>query len=125
MTNYAAGKAYVSSLTRALRHELAPHGIGVTLVNPGPTLTEFGLRATNREDFFHGKPGLMSAGEVADAALEALFAGRAECVPGWVNQSVPWLARLLPTSWMTRLGGVWMAPWSSASPTGPRGPGPE
>lgn len=38
---YAASKSYVLSLSRALRSELAPKGIYVTAVAPGPVKTEF------------------------------------------------------------------------------------
>ena len=42
---YAASKAYVLSFSRALREEVAPKGISVTTVCPGPSETEFFLRA--------------------------------------------------------------------------------
>jgi uncharacterized protein len=41
MAVYAASKAYVTSFSEALRMELAPDGISVTTLCPGPVPTEF------------------------------------------------------------------------------------
>lgn len=43
--NYAATKAYVQSLGEALAEELAPRGVDVLTVAPGPVMTGFGARA--------------------------------------------------------------------------------
>lgn len=40
-TSYAAGKGAIISMTRAWALELAPHGITVNAIAPGPTETEF------------------------------------------------------------------------------------
>lgn len=42
---YSASKAALAALVAGWRQELAPHGIGVTLVNPGLTTTEFQAKA--------------------------------------------------------------------------------
>ncbi len=45
MAVYYASKAYVLSFTEALHHELAPKGVRVTALCPGPVPTEFQARA--------------------------------------------------------------------------------
>jgi len=45
MAVYYASKAYVVSFTEALRQELAPRGVRVTVLCPGPVPTEFQARA--------------------------------------------------------------------------------
>ena len=45
MAVYYASKAYVLSFTEALRGELAPHGVRVTALCPGPVPSEFQARA--------------------------------------------------------------------------------
>ena len=45
MAVYYASKAYVISFTEALRAELAPRGVRVTVLCPGPVPTEFQARA--------------------------------------------------------------------------------
>lgn len=108
MANYAATKAYVASFTRALRFELAKHGVQVSLLNPGPTQTEFGARAKDNGDFFAGKPGVMSSIEVAQAGVEGLFANVEEILPGGLNAALPLALRFLPTSLVTRLADFWV-----------------
>lgn len=107
MANYAATKAYVASFTVALRSELIASGVQVTLLNPGPTLTEFGARAADGVDFLRRKPGVMSASIVAQAGIEGLFAGDAEVIPGKINQLLPLACRILPRSLVTTLARLW------------------
>ena len=45
MAVYYASKAYVLSFSEAMRRELAPQGVRVTVVCPGPVPTEFQARA--------------------------------------------------------------------------------
>lgn len=108
MACYSATKAFVNSFTRALRAELRPHGVVVSLINPGPTLTEFGKNAQEKGDFIAGKPGVMSAREVAELGISGLFADHAEIVPGPFNQAMPLLARVLPKSLIIRTVANWM-----------------
>lgn len=100
--NYAASKAFVNSFTRSLRAELRPHGVQVSLLNPGPTETEFGDVAQSKGDFINGKPHTMQAKEVAEAGILGLFADHAEIVPGPANQALSLLVRLLPKSALIR-----------------------
>ena len=100
--NYAASKAFVSSLTRALRTELRPHGVQVCLLNPGSTATEFGEIAQPGANYQKGKPQTMQASEVAEAGIVGLFADHAEIIPGPLNQALPLIVRLVPKSMLIR-----------------------
>ena len=83
---YAATKAYVSSLSEALRLELREHGIRVLVVCPGPVSTGFGKAA--RRPGFTGNmmPGRnafdTSVETVVKDSLRALARGRARVFPG-------------------------------------------
>ena len=44
--HYSASKAAVDSLAQALRIELAPHGVAVSLIEPGDIRTEFNDRTS-------------------------------------------------------------------------------
>jgi short-subunit dehydrogenase len=83
---YAASKAYVTSLSEALRAELHGTGIHVIAVCPGPVPTEFGSVA-NRPDSqerIDSPPGFrVSVEEVVRAALGAAARGKARVIPGW------------------------------------------
>jgi short-subunit dehydrogenase len=94
--NYAATKAYVTSLGQSLHEELRHDGIVVTTVCPGLTRTEFHARAGREEDAPDW--AWQSADEVARAALSALDARRALVVPGLLNKSLQVYLRMLPAS---------------------------
>ena len=83
---YAATKAYVSSLSEALRLELTEHGIRVLAVCPGPVSTGFG-KAARRPGFtgnmMPGRNAFDTPTEtVVKDSLHALSRGRARVFPG-------------------------------------------
>ena len=93
MAVYYASKAYVLSFSEALHRELAPRGVRVTALCPGPVPTEFQARA--------GMPArhsllTCSAAEVAQAGYRGLMAGRRVVVPGLANKMAVMLLRHLP-----------------------------
>jgi len=95
MAIYHATKAYVVSFSEALHTELAPMGIRVTAVCPGPVLTEFQARAgmdeTQLPRFL-----LQSAESVAQQAYDGLMRGKRVVVPGWGNQLVRFMVQAAP-----------------------------
>jgi short-subunit dehydrogenase len=95
MAVYYATKAYLLSLSEALHEEAKPHGVKVTALCPGPTLTEFQERAGMRLGRFL-KLGLVGAAEVAGVGVRGYEAGRAVVVPGIGNRLGAAGAQLLP-----------------------------
>jgi len=100
MAVYYASKAFVVSFSEALHYELAPRGVRVTLLCPGPVPTEFQVRAgiNNRPSIFD-----RTADAVARAGFEGLMRGRRLVVPGWPNWMVSRLPRFVPRSLMIHL----------------------
>ena len=104
MAVYYASKAYVLSFTEAMRAELAPHGVRVTVVCPGPVPSEFQARAGVR-------PGVDSAilnvspADVARQAYDGLMANKRAVLPGLGIKMVPFLLRFFPRSFV--LGAVY------------------
>jgi uncharacterized protein len=93
---YYASKAYVLSLSEALHAELAPRGIRVTCLCPGPVATEFQARAgvTEAEP---PRPFALPAERVARAGYRGLMRGRRLVVPGIANKLMAALApRVVP-----------------------------
>jgi len=83
---YGAVKAAVSSLTRTLAIELAPHRIGVNAVAPGPVDTE-GFRAVNDEEKYRERSRSIPLGRLASPAEVAetvafLLSPQAACITG-------------------------------------------
>jgi uncharacterized protein len=95
MAVYYASKAYVLSFTEALRQELAPRGVRVTALCPGPVPSEFQARA-GFEPGFDSAVLNVSAADVALAGYRGLMANRRAVLPGFGIKLVPFLLRLVP-----------------------------
>jgi short-subunit dehydrogenase len=86
MATYAASKAYVTSLSEALRAELRNSNLSVTVLCPGPVPTEF-AEVANRPrqgDTLKVAPEIftVSVQDVVRDALNAVAHDRARVVPG-------------------------------------------
>jgi short-subunit dehydrogenase len=95
MAVYYASKAYVLSFSEALRQELAPHGVRVTMLCPGSVSTEFQARAGIKPGFDHEILNV-SASDVARAGYRGLMANKRAVLPGFGMKIVPSLLRLFP-----------------------------
>ena len=99
MAVYYASKAYVLSFSEALRAELAPRGVRVTVLCPGPVPSEFQKRAGFA-------PGLdsailnVSAKDVAKQGYRGLMADKRAVMPGLGIKIVPLLLRLFPRAFI-------------------------
>jgi short-subunit dehydrogenase len=96
MAVYYAAKAYVLSLTCGLAGELRGTGVTATALCPGPTRTEWDsvARAGNLR-MFRWLP-LADPRGVAESGINAMFAGRAVEIPGFVNKILAFLGQLPP-----------------------------
>ena len=103
MAVYYASKAYVLSFSEALRRELAPRGVRVTVLCPGPVPSEFQLRA-GFEPGFDSAVLNVSASDVAQAGYRGLMANKRAVLPGLGIKIVPFLLRLFPRGFI--LGAV-------------------
>jgi hypothetical protein len=95
MAVYYASKAYVLSFSEALRGELAPRGVRVTALCPGPVPSEFQARA-GFEPGFDSAILNISASDVAAAGYRGLMANKRLVLPGLGIKIVPLLLRLFP-----------------------------
>lgn len=100
MAVYYASKAYVLSFTEALHAELAPQGVKVTVLCPGPVPTAFQARAGLAD-----MPNILarSPEQVAHEGYHGLMAGKRLVVPGLPNKVMTFLPRLLPRSFMLKM----------------------
>lgn len=95
MAVYYASKAYVLSFSEALHQELAPRGVRVTALCPGPVPTEFQARAGVKANKYPHMLDL-SPERVAQEGYQGLKAGTRVVVPGIGNKVVATLASMLP-----------------------------
>lgn len=102
MAVYYATKAYVLSFSEALHHELAPRGIRVTVLCPGPVPTGFQARSGMR---LSGLTRLLEvpAASVARAGFNGLMAGKRLVVPGLGSKLATLAPRLLPRGALLRI----------------------
>jgi len=103
MAVYYASKAYVLSFSEALRRELAPRGVRVTVLCPGPVPSEFQARAGFAPGFDSAVLNV-SASDVAQAGYRGLMADKRAVLPGFGIKMVPFLLRLFPRGFI--LGAV-------------------
>lgn len=101
VSNTAAVEAYVLTLGEGLHAELKPLGIHVTVLMPGPTLTESMAKMGVDPSEMPMKP--MAADRVAAEGLRALQANRATHIPGRMNRL---MSRLMPRAIATTMMGA-------------------
>lgn len=102
---YGASKAYVLSLSLALRDELEGTGVTVTALCPGPTETAFQSRAEMADSALIAGRSLPSAVAVADAGYEAMKRGRAYVVTGASSRVFAFGSRFMPRTAASRIAG--------------------
>ena len=102
MAVYHATKAYVLSFSEALHRELAPLGVRVTVLCPGPVETEFQARAGIPDGYF---PRFLarSAERVARNGYDGLMQGRRVVVPGSTNKAAALVPRFIPRGLVLRM----------------------
>lgn len=103
MALYAASKAFVRSFSRSLRFELRNTNVSVTCLSPGPIATNFIQQAGMEALQETAKKYEMSAEEVADKGLRAMFNKKAECVPGLLNYLTIKLSFILPDALLEKV----------------------
>jgi short-subunit dehydrogenase len=102
MSVYYATKAFLLSFSQAIDYELKPLGITVTTLCPGPTESEFKVRAgSQRSRLFESF--VMDAPRVARVGYDAMMNGKAVAIPGVRNKLIPVATRLTPRPLIARL----------------------
>lgn len=104
--SYAASKAMILSFGRALAEELRPRGIHVAVTCPNPMMTNF--FSPEEKDAFQNSFKRISIEDpdvVAKKTLAAVERGKKVIVTGGWGKCIRIVARIVPTSWMTRIVG--------------------
>ncbi|MEM7160287.1 MAG: SDR family oxidoreductase [Myxococcota bacterium] len=93
---YIGTKHYVTGFTESLRAEVAPRGVVVSQVCPGPVLTEFNDHTENTVGLKTPGRVAISAEQCAAEALAAFERGRALTVPGFYMRNLLRLHGVMP-----------------------------
>lgn len=105
MAVYAASKSFVVSYSRALKHELKATGVNVSCLSPGSTETEFMDRAKINDTRLRKQAARvnMTPDDVATAAINGLFSGKTEIIPGVANITTALAAKFLPKLFIEKI----------------------
>lgn len=95
---YYATKAYVLSLSTAIREEVKEDGIDVVTLCPGATKTEFCKRA-GKQDMSNA----MTSDDVAKIGYRGLLKNKAIIVPGTFNKVAVFVSKILPYVFMAKI----------------------
>lgn len=99
MAVYAATKIFVLNFSRALKHELKDTSVSVTCISPGATDTGFNDRAAVPAKARKAAEKVaMTPENVAAISVEAMFAQKAEVIPGFLNKLGAFLVWIAPKS---------------------------
>lgn len=100
---YTGTKNYIYAFSLALREELADGNVNVSVVCPGPVLTNpDGLKRIES----HGKRAkliMLMPEEVAKIGIDNLLKGKGVIVPGKVSWTIVKLMKICPTSWKMKM----------------------
>lgn len=93
---YYASKAYVISLSRALRHETRGLGVRIVCLAPGPVNTDFHARAHGESALYRMILPALSADQVARSTRRGYAIGHGIIVPGLFGNLTALAVRVLP-----------------------------
>ena len=96
---YSATKFALNGISEALRVELRDTGIDVTVVDPGPTESDFGEHVRQGNDItarFKMMDRVQPANEVADAIAQCIRQPRAEIYPYRGSRLFAWASVMAP-----------------------------
>lgn len=95
-TVYTGTKAFVYNFSLALREEFRHHGVSVSVLCPGPVITNAdGLRRLEAQGP-RAKLLVTTPEAIAPVAIRGMLTGRAVIVPGWLTRTLLITSRLVP-----------------------------
>ncbi len=108
LASYGATKAFVLHWSMALHEELRGSGVRALALCPGPTSTDFFMRAGLEKGSVPNMFGETSE-KVVLVALRALAAGKPMIVSGWMNKFSTAMASMFPKPLVARIAGIAIA----------------
>jgi short-subunit dehydrogenase len=93
---YAGSKNFIYSFSRALKAELKNTSVSVSVLCPGPIMTNQEVIKRIRRGGFWGKMSTMRANKMARIAISGLMKKKALIIPGFVNKFFLRLNQIIP-----------------------------
>jgi short-subunit dehydrogenase len=104
---YAAAKSFVLLFGEALNYELRRSGVGITVLSPGVTATEF-LEVAGQKPSLYQRIFMMQAPEVVRIGLKAMLKRKPSVIAGKLNALVIWSSRFTPRRWTAAIASALM-----------------
>ncbi|MFO8236203.1 MAG: SDR family NAD(P)-dependent oxidoreductase [Bacteroidales bacterium] len=102
-TVYASSKMFIYSFSRALKEELKNSNVHVSILCPGPILTNQRVIERIRCGGFWGKASSMKSQKLAKIALKKLLKKKTIITPGIVNKFFILINRIMPNDIKTKI----------------------
>jgi len=97
-TVYTASKSFIYSFSKDLRQELKNSNINISVLCPGPVITNQDVIVRIRRGGFWGKASSMRSSKMAQIAIDKLMKGKPVIIPGLLNKFFLVLNKLTPRS---------------------------
>jgi hypothetical protein len=95
---YSAAKSFVLFFGEALNYELRKSGVGVTVLSPGVTATDF-LKVAGQKASLYQRLLMTQAPEVVRIGIKAMLKRRPSVIAGRLNALIAWTTRFTPRRW--------------------------
>ena len=103
-TVYPASKAFIYNFTLGLRAELKDTNVSVSVLTPGPIMTNSDVSKRINKQSFYIKLSIMSAESIAQIAIKKLLRGSSIIIPGFMNRFNASVIRLVPVNFRIFVG---------------------
>ena len=94
---YAGSKSFIFSFSRALKEELRHTGVRVSVLCPGPIITNQEVIQRIRRGGFWAKLSAMQPSKMAQIAIDQMMKGNTVIIPGRVNRFFKRASSVVPT----------------------------
>ena len=95
---YSAAKSFVLFFGEALNYELRRSGVGVTVLSPGVTATDF-LKVAGQQASLYQRLLMMRAPQVVRVGIKAMLKRKPSVIAGRLNAFIAWTTRFTPRRW--------------------------
>ncbi|WP_299578857.1 SDR family oxidoreductase [uncultured Sunxiuqinia sp.] len=103
-TIYPASKAFIHHFSRGLEAELQDTNVRVSVLNPGPIMTNSDVCKRIDAQSSYVKLSIMTPEQVAQIALKKMLRGKSVIIPGLMNRINAFFIRLVPVNFRIFVG---------------------
>jgi len=109
MSIYASTKSFLEKLMVALREELKPRGVKVSVLCPGGIPTTDAMKDAIKSQGVGGKLTAKSPEHIANYAISKLKKNKAVVIPGFANRFVRFISRFVSEAYLAkRVSRMWI-----------------